>query len=77
MLVFGIEKEFHTHVLERLRNLHATLEGLALPDSLIVGNGCLDGLGGRNVESGIIRIAREFNVAAVLDGKGLQRDDGQ
>ena len=33
--------------------------------------------GGGDVESGIHRIASEFHIAAVLDGEGLQRDDGQ
>ena len=77
LLVLGIEDELKAHVVKRLGDYHAALEGLALPYSLVVRHGCLHYLRCRDVKPRVHGVAGELNIAAFLDGEGLQRDDGQ
>ena len=73
----GVEGELHTHVVERLGDLHTAVEIDATSHTAGAGNGGLGALGGGDVERGVHGVASELDIRAVLNGECLQRDDGQ
>ena len=78
LLVVGcVDGKLQSHVLQRLGYHDTTLECNAAAGSAVIGHGCLVLFCGGDVESRIHRVAREFGIAAVLDGKCLERNYGQ
>ena len=77
LVVRSIDGKLQPHVLQRLGYHDATLECNAAAGSAVIGHGCLVLFCGGDVESRIHRVAREFGIAAVLDGKCLERNYGQ
>ena len=72
-----LDDELQAHVVERLGDDHATVEGHAAAGAFLVADGGLGALSGGDVQPWVHRVARKLHIAAVLDGEGFQRDDGQ
>ena len=77
IILRGLDDELQTHIVERLCNDDTTVEYYASACADIVSDGGFGTLGGGDVQPRVHRVARELHIAAVLDGEGLQRDDGQ
>ena len=72
-----IECELQSHVVQRLGDNHAAFEVHAAPHSIGIRHSGLGLLRGRDVQRRIHRVARKLNIASILNGEGLQRDDGE
>ena len=76
-ILWSIEGKLKAHVVQCLRNLHATVEVHTSSYTATARYRSLRTLSGRNVQCGIHGVSSEFNVRAVLNGKRLQRNDWQ
>ena len=76
--IFGsIEGELQSHVLQSLGDDDATVEIDTTPYPIVARYGSFSTFGGSNVQRRIHQVARELNIRTILDGKRLQRNDGQ
>ena len=73
----SIQRECHAHVVKRLGDDNATVEDNAAADTVGTGHASSDALCGLDVQRRIHRFARKLDIRAVLNGKGLERNDGQ
>ena len=72
-----IDDKFESQLTECLGKFHTAIEIHYPTRSRAFIHGRLHMLGGSDVETGIKRVAGKLDVAAVLYGEGLERDNGQ
>ena len=73
-VVRGVDNELEAQIVERLGELDTTVEVYGTTAAALAYGG-LDALGSGDVQLRVHGVARELDVAAVLYGKGLERDD--
>ena len=77
VILRSFDNKLQSHVVESFGDNHATVESNITAHTTLIGHAGLGALCGGDVQLGIHGIACEFHKTAILDGEGLQRDDGQ
>ena len=76
-ILWRIERKLKSHIVQCLGDDDTTVEFDSASYSRASRNSRLGALHRRDVQRGIHHVAGKLDIGAILDGKGLQRNDGQ